>query len=135
MPRLDPTADQIDRLRKYPDEGPVVMVNLLKFRDESADGDGSGRDAYQRYSQGVIRLIKARGGTVLWAGDVQAAALGTDGDGDWDYVVLVQYPNRAAFIDMMTGDDYAAVNGHRLNGLARHSILVADETFSRIGGG
>ena len=110
----------------------MVMVNLLKYRALAADGDGTGRDAYERYSRGVIKLLKARGGTILWAGDVQTVALGSDGDGDWDFIVLVQYPNCAAFIDMMTSPDYAAVNNHRLNGLERHVIIAADETFCRL---
>jgi hypothetical protein len=33
-------------VRSLPDNGPAVMVNLLRFKEESADGDGSGWDAY-----------------------------------------------------------------------------------------
>ena len=33
-----------DFIRSLPDNGPVVMVNLLRFKGESADGDGSGWD-------------------------------------------------------------------------------------------
>ena len=29
-------------VRSLPDNGPVVMVNLLRFKKQSADGDGSG---------------------------------------------------------------------------------------------
>ena len=129
---MEITDDQIERLRALAVDAPVVMVNLLKYRALAADGDGTGRDAYERYSRGVIKLLKARGGTILWAGDVQTVALGSDGDGDWDFIVLVQYPNCATFIDMMTSPDYAAVNNHRLNGLERHVIIAADETFCRL---
>ena len=31
-------------------QAPVVMVNLMRFRERSLDGDGSGWDAYLRYS-------------------------------------------------------------------------------------
>jgi hypothetical protein len=31
-------------------KAPVVMVNLMRFRERSLDGDGSGWDAYLRYS-------------------------------------------------------------------------------------
>ena len=69
---------------------------------------------------------------MLWAGDVRTVALGSDDDGDWDFIVLLQYPNRAAFIDMMTSPDYAAVNNHRLSGLERHVNIAADETFGQL---
>ena len=55
---------------------PVVMVNLMRFRERSLDGDGSGWDAYLRYSALTVPMIKARGGTLLWTGDAKAVALG-----------------------------------------------------------
>ena len=127
---MEITDDQIERLRALADDAPVVMVNLLKYRALAVDGDGTGRDAYERYSRGVIKLLKARGSTILWAGDAQTVALGSDGN--WDFIVLVQYPNFAAPIDMMTSPDYATVNNHLLNGLKRHVIIAAEETFSRL---
>ena len=84
---------------------PVVMVNLMRFRERSLDGDGSGWDAYLRYSALTVPMIKARGGTLLWTGDAKAVALGRSRQ-HWDYLALVYYPTVAAFIDMMTSDDY-----------------------------
>ena len=83
-------------------EAPVVMVNLMRFRERSLDGDGSGWDAYLRYSALTVPMIKARGGTLLWTGDAKAVALGAEAGNQWDYLALVYYPTVAAFIDMMT---------------------------------
>ena len=55
-------------LSAIPDDTPVVMLNLMRFRERSLDGNGSGWDAYLRYSRLSIRLIKARGGTITWTG-------------------------------------------------------------------
>ena len=41
---------ELDALKNHPKEGPVYMVNLVKYREKSLDGDGSGRDAYNRYA-------------------------------------------------------------------------------------
>src|SRR5215469_7187521 len=87
-------------------DGPVVMLNLMRFRERSLDGDGSGWDAYLRYSALTVPMIKARGGTLLWTGNARAVALGTENGNQWDYVALVYYPSVAAFIDMMTSHDY-----------------------------
>src|SRR5436190_1879371 len=43
-------------------QGPIVMVNLMRFRERSLDGNGSGWDAYLRYSALTVPMIKARGG-------------------------------------------------------------------------
>ncbi len=110
-------------VRSLPDKGPVVMVNLVKFRD---------RAEYKRYSELTMPLIKARGGTVLWAGDVEGAAFGEPEKDKWDYVVLVLYPSRAAFLDMMTSKEYEKANAHREAALERHVILAASETYSKL---
>ena len=71
-----------DLVRGLPDQGPVVMVNLVRFRKRSRDGSGSGWDAYTRYSKGDMPLLKKVGGTVLWAGHVEGAAVATSVPGD-----------------------------------------------------
>ncbi len=121
-----------DFVRSLPDSGPVVMVNLVRFRERSADGNGSGWDAYSRYSRGDMPLLKKVGGTILWAGHVKGAALGDLGDGHWDWVVLAHYPSRAAFLEMMTSPEYAAINVERENGVEDHVILAANETYSKL---
>ena len=120
-----------DLLRALPDTGPVVMINQLKFKARSDDGDGSGWDAYQRYSRGVSPLIRALGGTILWAGEVETTAYGDPAANHWDYAVLVRYPSRAAFLEMVTSEAYAAANVHCDNGVAEHLILASRETFSK----
>jgi len=111
---------------------PVVMVNLMRFRERSLDGDGSGRDAYLRYSALTVPMIKARGGTLLWTGNAKAVALGDEGGNRWDYVALVYYPSVAAFVDMMTSADYETKSDpHRRNGCAAHVIIATSESYSK----
>ena len=111
---------------------PVVMVNLMRFRECSLDGDGSGWDAYLRYSALTVPMIKARGGTLLWTGDAKAVALGIEAGNTWDYLALVYYPDVAAFIDMMTSKDYETrCDPHRTNGCAEHVIIATREAYSK----
>jgi len=111
---------------------PVVMVNLMRFRERSLDGCGSGWDAYLRYSALTVPMIKARGGTLLWTGDVKAVALGLEAGNTWDYLALVYYPDVAAFIDMMTSADYETrCDPHRTHGCAEHVIIATTEAYSK----
>lgn len=118
-------------VRGLPDQGPVVMVNLVRFRERSRDGNGSGWDAYARYSKGDMPLLKKVGGTVLWAGHVEGVAVGDLEGGRWDWVVVVLYPSRAAFLEMMTSPEYAVINIDRENGVEDHVILAANQTYSK----
>ena len=113
-------------------QGPVVMVNLMRFRARSLDGDGSGWDAYLRYSALTVPMIKARGGTLLWTGDAKTVALGEPDGHQWDYLALVYYPSVAAFIDMMTSADCETrCDLHRRNGCAEHVIIATAEAYSK----
>lgn len=113
------------------DDEPVVMLNLMRFRERSLDGNGSGWDAYLRYSALTIKLIKAQGGTIIWTGNAEVVALGVPDQHRWDYVALVRYPSRAAFLAMMTSPEYASANVERENGCADHTIIATRETYRR----
>jgi uncharacterized protein (DUF1330 family) len=122
----------IEGLKGMKHQGPIVMVNLMRFRERSLDGDGSGWDAYLRYSALTVPMIKARGGTLLWTGDAKTVALGPQAGNQWDYLALVYYPDVAAFIDMMTSADYEKLSDpHRRNGCAEHVIIATAEAYSK----
>ena len=75
-PTIEPTPEQFARVAGSTDETPVVMLNLLRFK-ERADGidaaDGiSGADAYARYAAGTAPLLAEAGGEVLYAGGAAA---------------------------------------------------------------
>ena len=82
MTSRTPTVEHlnIEALSALSDDAPVVMLNLMRFRERSLDGNGSGWDAYLRYSALTIKLIKARGGTIAWTGTAEAVALGSPED-------------------------------------------------------
>jgi uncharacterized protein (DUF1330 family) len=111
---------------------PVVMLNLMRFHERSLDGDGSGWDAYLRYSALTVPMIKSRGGTLLWTGNAKAVALGAEQGNRWDYVALVYYPTLAAFTGMMTSHDYEAqCDPHRTNGCAEHVIICTHQAYGK----
>ena len=101
--------------------GPIVMVNLLKFRDRAVYADGrpsdlTGREAYALYGASVGQMITAYGGRVLFVGDVTWLAIG-EVDSLWDEVALAQYPDRAALTAMSTSPEWRAISVHRAAGL------------------
>ena len=116
---------ELEALRNHPNEGPVYMVNLVKYREKSLDGDGSGRDAYNRYAAVVSPMLETLGAVVIWVGSVEHLALHEGGDVDWDVVQLVYYPSRDTFIEMVTSEEYLAANEHRANGTEKHVIFAS----------
>lgn len=95
---IDPTGPALKQfLSTSPDE-PVVMLNLLRF----ADG---GRERYAEYVQHFRRTATSFGATVLYFGYGGAPVVAEDGQ-DWDAVLLVSYPSRRAFSDMVRDPAY-----------------------------
>lgn len=104
------------------DHGPMVMVNLLKFKDKATYPDGrdpglSGRDAYNRYGTAVVDCLKAVGGHVVYSGPVSGIMLG-EVEELWDAVALAYYPSPQAMLQMVATPEYQAIEIHRYAGLA-----------------
>lgn len=129
---ITPNREQFEALATAPDEGPVVMLNLLKFKSLADDGAGSGADAYGRYGDAALRMVEERGGKLLWAGRGDQILIGDPAE-DWDMVVLVEYPSRAAFIDMVSSPKYLEAHEHREGGLERTILVACTQTFPRFG--
>lgn len=125
----------LETIAALPQDQPVIMLNLMKFRPESLDGDGSGWDAYLRYSRMANKLIQERSGRIVWAGEVDGATLGPQVHGQWDFTALVSYPTAGTFLDMMQSEEYGKANVHRANGCEAHLIMAVNETFNGLGGG
>lgn len=112
----------LDALLAEDPGGPVVMLNLLRFRP------GGGRESYQRYAEALGRGINARYGLqVEYLGDGGRALVAEDGQA-WDMVVLVRYPSRQAFVDMVRDPDYQAVTHLRSEALVE-SVLQPTTPF------
>ena len=107
-----------DMGQRDPDE-PVVMLNLLRYRETAADGCGvdglSGREAYEVYGRAFAELNPRFGGEPIWMGRGHAAVIGED---KWDIIILVRYPRRQNFIDMTNDPDYAKIAPIRTAALA-----------------
>lgn len=125
---IDPTRASVAQFSEaFPEGQPVVMVNLLRFRGQAADLDGraprSGRAAYAEYSRHVMPLLAAVGGKPLWMGRAHAALIAPEGEA-WDEVLLVQYPSRAAFLQMIRSAEYRAIVHHRTAAVSDSRLIA-----------
>ncbi len=130
-PTLEPDVKQIARLASSTDESPVVMVNLLKFRDEAGgiDKGVSGAEAYGRYSEAVVPFLQGVGGKVLLAVASQESIIGPEAS-EWDMSILVEYPSRQAFLKMVTDPEYLKIAGHRTAALADSRLILSSLVFA-----
>ncbi|MFD0899786.1 DUF1330 domain-containing protein [Actinomadura sediminis] len=114
---VDPTGEGLKRFLAEDPGGPVVMLNLLRFRE-------GGQKSYARYSKTVGELILGRyDSEVLYYGKGSTALVAEDGQA-WDAVLLVRYPSREVFARMVADPDFQAVAHFRSEALSE-AVLQA----------
>ncbi|RJP41116.1 MAG: DUF1330 domain-containing protein [Desulfobacteraceae bacterium] len=120
MPHINPTHQQIEALGQIPDNGPFVMVNLLKFTSEG------GSEAYDQYSRQVIPILERIGARVIYYGKGVMTFIGDDA---WDKILLVEYPSKASFVMMITDMEYQQAVHFRTKALSDSRLYITASLF------
>jgi uncharacterized protein (DUF1330 family) len=119
---IDPRGPNLKQLLAEDPGGPVVMLNLLRFLD-------GGRASYDEYARRLSEEFLAKyGAEVLYAGDGSTALVAEDGQA-WDAVLIVRYPSRTAFCQMVADPDYQQVTHFRTEALSE-AVLQATIPWS-----
>lgn len=105
-----------------PDEdGPVLMVNYMKYRERAEYRNGSdegrtGKEADDAYAP--TDVLADIGAVVAFFGDVVDDSTSTG----WDRVGIVQYASRRSFIEMQSRQDFREKHRHKEAGM-HHTIV------------
>ncbi len=120
---IEATESQIQRLMMAAQhsDAPIVMVNLLAFNDEG------GRDSYLRYAEAVQPHLERVGASILYAGNAGHTVIGGDEAPWWDAILLVQYPSRAKFIEMVLDPGYQEIAAHRTAALHTSGLIATEQ--------
>src|SRR6478609_2349961 len=115
---IDPTPELLQRFMTTPQPGALVMLNLLRFAD---------RATYEQYLRATAPFLAKVGGEVVYAGLGREPLIAEAGQA-WDAVLLVRYPNQAAFVAMVSDPGYRAVTKLRTKALVE-AVLQPTEPW------
>jgi uncharacterized protein (DUF1330 family) len=104
-------ASALERFVAADPEGPVVMLNLVRF---TPGGAAKYLEYIERFSSSGV---KDRYGVELLYGGAGHPSLVAE-SGDWDMVALFRYPSRRHFVDMVNDPDYVAFEHLRAEAVA-----------------
>jgi uncharacterized protein (DUF1330 family) len=116
---INPSSANIAALRAMDPVGPVVMLNLLRFRPDG------GAEQYERYAAAATPFLAKAGATLRYLGDGVATVIGPD---HWDEILLVEYPTVQAFFDMTSDPEYPS--DLRAEGLADSRLYCTQQRRS-----
>jgi len=125
-----PTADGIQALARDSSSAKIAMLNLLKFREKAVYKDGraddiTGREAYQRYSNAMTKIVEREGGRILFTGRIAGLVIG-EVNGVWDVAAIMEYPSRAAFQRIVTLPEVQEISVHREAGLEGQLLIMTE---------
>jgi len=128
---LEPTQESGRALFVRGIAGPVVMLNLLRFRavaDYSANPELapaspiSGEAAYRLYMSHTLPYLHASGGELLFYGKGGSFLIGPS-DERWDAVMLIRQSSVASFFAFASNEGYLSGMGHRVAALEDSRLL------------
>jgi uncharacterized protein (DUF1330 family) len=97
---VNPTGAAMKAFLADDPDQPVVMLNLLRFADD-------GRRGYEAYLAHFVPHADAVGASVVYYGRGLHPLVAEEGQA-WDAVLLVSYPSRRAFSEMVREPAYQA---------------------------
>ncbi len=105
-------------------DGPIWMVNLMKYREIADYGDGggpavSGREADDEYAP--LESLAAIGAEVVFVANVDTQLLGDAPK--WDRIAIVKYPTRRSFIEMQSRPDFIQKHVHKDAGMEQTIVM------------
>jgi len=128
---LEPTPEAGREFFSRRIAGPVVMLNLLRFRavadyamfpDLAPPVPISGADAFQRYIDHTLPHLQASGGELLFLGQGGGYVIGPP-DERWDLMMLVRQKSMESFLAFASNAAYLAGMGHRTAALEDSRLL------------
>ena len=126
LTQISPTKDQIAQLMSYPQDIPVVMTNIIKFKAITGNGNETGQEAYMRYFKSVQHLVAKAEAKVIWKGTVAMTVIGDSNDTP-HMIILVEYPTVQHFLNMITNPEYQKITIDRSIAL-EYGGLIACKT-------
>jgi uncharacterized protein (DUF1330 family) len=118
MATLAPTPEQFKAFTELQDEGPIVMVNLLKFKPDG------GRDSYRIYGEKFAEMMMPKGVELVYLGDALMTLIGGE---EWDEVVVIRYPSRDSFVEMVRDPAYQEISRYRTEALLDSRLILTKQ--------
>lgn len=116
---VEANSSDLDRFLESEAGRPFVLAQLLRFTE-------GGREIYLRYSVAAQPIVRSVGAQVLYAGECVEPLVASAGH-SWDAIVLVRYPNRAAYAQMLSDPAYRAIADLRRSALQEAMLLPMDD--------
>jgi uncharacterized protein (DUF1330 family) len=126
-----PTDKQIEDFTADEQDQPILMINLVRFRENAQYPEGSGyapcsgADAFDIYVETASEVAAQVGARVLVGEKIDNIFIGPE-DEKWDRFYLLWYPSKRVLLDLLSSPEFIALTVHRTAGLLDARMLKCD---------
>lgn len=105
MSYLNPSRKQIEELKNLKVDGPIQMINLLKYKSKVEGTDLTGEEQYAEYGKAAAPFLQESGAKFVYSRKFLASVIGPEAL-EWDKMLIVEYPNKESFFKMLKSPGY-----------------------------
>ena len=137
---INPTKQQIETFNALDLKEPILMLNMLKFRDVADYPEDSpfhgkgmtGQQAYMEYAKLITPMLEKIGAKMAVFGIAEATLVGRDEA--WDEIFMMHYPAAGLFLEMATNKEYMEhVQPHRTAAVLDSRLIRVKQMASPVG--
>ena len=132
---LQPEDHGVIAMLKRAMTGPVLMLNLIKLKDEADYSTNpelapeipvSGREALQNYVEHTLPYLRQGGGDIVLLAEGGEFVIGPQ-DQHWDVVMIIKQNSVDDFLSFAQNQGYAQGLGHRVAAVEDSRLLPMQE--------
>ncbi|SHK41627.1 hypothetical protein [Maribacter aquivivus] len=99
-------TEQLRAFSLLPMDKPVVMLNLLKFKETVIETGLTGAESYKNYMKAAMPYFQKANAEILYMGKPQRTLIGPENETLWDKILLIKYNTVADFLGMVKAEGY-----------------------------
>lgn len=98
--------EALEKLKAFPDNQPVFMLNYLNYKDVVAETGKSGEETYEDYLVAAAPFFEHIQAEIIFKGKPVGIILGPVEEGTWDEVLIVKYATKYEFFKLANNKEY-----------------------------
>lgn len=103
---LKVNREEFHKFKESVSKGPLVMLNLLRYKKVVEETGETGKLAYSKYLNAAKPFFDQVNAEMLFFGSPKHMLIGPAEEALWDAIILVKYNSFSDFMNMTTAEGY-----------------------------
>ncbi|MGB5818136.1 MAG: hypothetical protein WBG90_01535 [Saonia sp.] len=102
----DINRQALEELSSFSDDGPLHMVNYLKYKEIDETTGRTGKEIYKEYMEKAIPFFQKIKANITFKGKPKLMIIGPTDETLWDEILIVTYATKNDFLKLIRMEGY-----------------------------